>query len=226
MAQIKHKAEKNFSETQICFILFACFFVLAITISKAVIYFDKNFLLFPSFWISDVFNLYFNLLSQSASVMVCPKCNQNFENGKVFGDTFIIFVMLGYLDLRTTAVPDVDIDRERVSSWNAEKFNRDIIYLPQILNPPVDIFRSELQVFNDYLNWFSKIANFIFNIAFIFAMIRSILNFSTAAWNSPEMACLNDRNWKTIKNIIFKLILFCYRLVCFHSIFWTGRMGN
>lgn len=31
----------------------------------------------------------------------------------------------------------------------------------------------------------------------------------------PEMACLNDRirNWKTIKNIIFKLMLFCYRLV-------------
>lgn len=81
-------------------ILFACFFVLAITISKAVIYFDKNFLLFPSFWISDVFNLYFNLLFQSAMVL-CPKCNQNFENRKVFGGTFIIFVMSGYLDLRS-----------------------------------------------------------------------------------------------------------------------------
>lgn len=54
----------------------------------------------------------------------------------------------------------------------------------------------------------------------------SLFGFFDAVWNS-EKAWLNNRtrNWKTIKNIIFKLIPFCYRLVCFHLILWKGRMG-
>lgn len=48
----------------------------------------------------------------------------------------------------------------------------------------------------------------------------------TILFQWSKLACLNDRiwNWKTIKNIIFKLILFCYRLSCFHLILWMGWM--
>lgn len=53
------------------------FFVFVIGFSKAVIYFNKTFKSTFSLVLNlDIFNLYFQFATQSASVMVCPKCNQ------------------------------------------------------------------------------------------------------------------------------------------------------